>query len=222
MSIYKINFDFNNIVENLIKNINFSFSRFGDGELNCVFNKKGSNCDGHEYFTDLGVELKKILNGSPQYILGLQPLGYSIWKEKIEEFKNLEFCNSDIIHSASIKKRISELIDSLNTRKVILVGPEHLSRIPKLNIYQHVKIPLKNCWSERNRIEKEIRDNIIDNVVIIYSASMMSNVIIDSIFNDFKNKITQIDCGSVFDPYVGLQTRKYHKTIIESNENNNL
>ena len=102
MENFKINFTYNNLLNNISNSVNFSFSRFGDGEWNCIFNKKGHNCDGHEYFTDLGLELKKIVEGIPEYIVGLQSLGYSIWKDDIDKLTNINFSDSDILHRASI------------------------------------------------------------------------------------------------------------------------
>jgi hypothetical protein len=44
---------------------------------------------------------------------------------------------------------------------------------------------------------------------------MASNVIIAQFAREYGNTITQIDAGSVFDPYCGVQTRRYHHKIIE-------
>jgi len=38
-------------------------------------------------------------------------------------------------------------------------------------------------------------------------------VLIDDLWNIYKDTITQIDCGSLFDPYVGRKTRTYHKNL---------
>ena len=46
---------------------------------------------------------------------------------------------------------------------------------------------------------------------------MMSNVLIDDLYNEFGNKHILLDMGSVFDPYVNKNTRSYHNKIIERN-----
>ena len=214
MEIHTIKFGFDNLISNLEKNINFSFSRFGDGELNCAFGKKGKNCDGHEYFEDMGLELKKILESSPKYNVSIQPHGYNIWKHKILELKGIEFSNSDIIHNASVSREINKLFKILDNKNVLLVGPKHLSKLNEFKINNHIVIPSENCWLHYKTIEESIRKILKPDIVILYSASMMSNVIIDNLYNEFKNTITQIDCGSVFDPYVGLSTRTYHKKML--------
>ena len=111
MTKINVKFDFEDLITKIKNKENFSFSRFGDGELNCAFGKSGKNCDGHEYFPDMSVELLKILNRGVDYTIGLQNLGYTIWKNKIDEFVNLEFCNSDILHKASIKGEFNLLFE---------------------------------------------------------------------------------------------------------------
>ena len=216
MEKFEVPFTYDDLVNNIRNKINFSFSRFGDGEWNCIFNKKGSNCDGHTYFTDLGLSLKSVVESSPKYNVGLQNLGYTLWKDEIDKIPNIKFSDSDILHKASIKGLLPSLFESLNNRDIILVGPKYLSNLDRIKVKHHIIIPKHNCWVERMSVESSIRSMVKDNDVIIYSASMMSNVIIDSLYNDYTNTITQIDCGSVFDPYVGLITRRYHENIINN------
>lgn len=52
----------------------FSLSRFGDGELNAIFGEKGANCDGQQYFPDLGSRLREILERRLGYLMGLQTM----------------------------------------------------------------------------------------------------------------------------------------------------
>lgn len=217
----KINY--NAILDNLNGNTNFSFSRFGDGELNAIFEKKGANCDGHEYFADMGVRLKNILNSEQKYYLGLQSLGYGIWKQKVDEIikaNKLVFSDADILHTASIKGQLKPFIEALNNRNVIFVAPEYLIDGNVINCYSAVIIPEKNCWNYYENIKNTIINVTNENDVIVYSASMMANVLIDDMYKEFGETITQIDCGSVFDPYVGVSKRRYHNSIIERENGN--
>lgn len=216
-------FTFDELVSNLENNINFSFSRFGDGEWNCIFLNpeqraaKKANCDGHEYFLDLGDALRSIVvDGSPEYNVGLQNLGYRIWKEEIDKIADVSFSDSDILHKASINGILDKLFDSLKNRRTILVGPDYMASMDRINYTHHIIVPNKNCWNERDRIESSIKRLVEPNDVVLYMASMTSNVLIDSIYKAYGKSITQIDCGSVFDPYVGVKTRKYHDDIIKA------
>ena len=49
---------FEELIEKIKNKEMFSFSRFGDGEMNAVFGKEGMNCDSHRYFPDMGLRFK--------------------------------------------------------------------------------------------------------------------------------------------------------------------
>src|SRR5210317_64019 len=56
--------------------IHFAFSRMGDGEFDCILGNTGANCDGHEYYKEMGIELGDIIEwwseAQPEnYYLGL-------------------------------------------------------------------------------------------------------------------------------------------------------
>jgi hypothetical protein len=214
MSLITINLD---IVEKLKLKENFSFSRYGDGEWNCLLGKKGQNCDAHKYFDDLGAELKRILFQSPNYYIGLQNLAYTQQPDlisKITETYNLKWCNSDMLHHMSIKNTIQPFFDALKGRNVLLVAP---NRLKKLDIWnQFISVPEKDCWLSYELIKKEIQLQIKKDIVILYCASMMSNVLIDHFSSE---DITQIDCGSVFEPFIGHANRTYHANKIKQLRN---
>lgn len=189
----------------------FSFARFGDGELNAMMGKAGHNCDKHEYFPDMGKRLKQIFLSKPEYMVGIQPL--SVSQEKylpLIEQAEINFVNADVIHNASIDERLGRFFDVLKTRKVVLVGPQHLEFFKATLLV----IPDRNCWLEYERIKDIIQFVMIDfekigetNVVFLLCASMMSEVIIDT----FKNSgHTFIDMGSSLDFYAGKPSRSYH------------
>lgn len=192
----------------------FSFSRWGDGEWNAVFGVKGQNCDGHKYFTDMGRRLREILSSKPTYILGLQPLAVRIYGKHIENLTKqfeLTWINSDVFHNANMDGSISKLWDCLGNKKVLIVGPKHLdsSNISKLFPFEFYQIPSKNCWIEHDRILNDLNETIKEDHVVLFCASMMTNVLVD----ELHEKCTLIDFGSVLDPYVGVNSRRYHKKL---------
>jgi hypothetical protein len=58
-----------------------------------------------------------------------------------------------------------------------------------------------------------------DDTVFLFAASIMSNPVI---YNSPKINCTFIDIGSLFEPYVGLQNRSYHKEVTQEIINKNL
>lgn len=203
----------------------YTFSRFGDGEWNAILEKKGQNCDGHKYFPDMGLRLKEVLTSSPEYYVGLQNLAHRQNTEIIDNYANeygIKWVASDIFHHASIKGNLQPLLDALDTRNVILVGAEHLKNYNKK--FKFIPVPSKDCWTDYKktltRIQEYLLQNDADNLeepknyVILFCASMMSNVLIDDLHPIAEVVgVTLIDMGSVFDPFVGKNSRAYHKKL---------
>jgi hypothetical protein len=192
----------------LIKsNVNFKFARYGDGEIFCMTGKAGSNCDGHEYFEDLGQRLRESLK-DPDYIIGIQPLSVAHLRDKVDGlFSHLNLVDADVLHSASIDKKLNLFMEAISSRYVIIVGPPHLASL--LDECVHIVIPTQNCWLQYEKVKKDLAFHLEDvkDAVVLLCASMMSEVLI----SDFKNEDhTFIDCGSVFDPYCHVRSRSYH------------
>lgn len=205
---------FDRICQMLRDGENFKFARFGDGEAACMLGKIGKNCDGHEYFPDLGMALNDAFYSNPKYMVGIQPLmvQQGTWDKLISQREGYpkNIYDADVLHSASIDGRLGEFINACNTRNVILVGPSHLSELAMRNEWDFVQIPNKNCWLSVKETIREILEYTIEWSVILICASMASEYIIHW-FRDYYNAL--IDCGSVFDPYVGKLSRSYHHKL---------
>ena len=201
------------LIDKLIKKEKFSFARYGDGEMNCIFGLEGHNCDGHDYFPDMGKRLELILDSDPTYYLGEAAIARRYWGDEIDITKaahpGLSWINADCLHLRSIADTIWPFFDALKKRDVVMVAPEKL-RKHSLFLNAFVPIPEQNCWLEYEHIHKEISKYIFnEDVVVVYCASMMANVLID----DFSPLCTNIDLGSLIDPYMGFMTRSHHAKI---------
>jgi hypothetical protein len=217
------NFTVDELLSNLKNGVHFSYSRFGDGELGCLLGRQGQNCDGHVYFPDLGQRLKSIIESKPEYYTGLQSLGKRIFEnhdKHKDEFKRLEalneWCPNELVHHISIKDRMNELYDALKDKNVLLVGNASLQMLNGFD-FDLIDIPTRNCWLVYHTTHRRLLEHLNEGDIILYSASMMTNVLIDDFYNIFGTTITQLDCGSMFDPYVNVNSRSYHKQILSRN-----
>jgi len=209
------------VLENLKNNIPFSYARYGDGEWNAILGKNGENCDKHQYFPHMGFRLMRIIDNIPKYHIGMQSLArnQNTGKPEFDRLvKKNQWCSTEIFTRASIKGNMQPFFDALKGKNIIFVTNNHTS--DNLNEFYHtpVYIPEVDCWNEYGRISSDIKKNIVkysltSSIIILYSASMMANVLIGDIYAAYGNMITQIDTGSVFDPYVGRNTRSYHKNL---------
>lgn len=193
----------------------FDFSRFGDGEFNAIYRDQKSvqNCDGHMYFDDMGDRLLEILKSNPEYYIALQSLAHRQRTKQIDSLTDvygLSWCEANILHRANIKGRLPELFEVLSDRDVLLVGPVHLKELAEREDWYYLNVPVKNCWLHYKEIKAELTALIpVKDWVFLYCASMMANVLID----DFSGRVTQIDAGSIFDPHVGVKSRRYHHDL---------
>ena len=209
---------YNTILEHLNKGENFSISRFGDGEWNCIFGKQGKNCDAHTYFPDMGRRLRKVLKDNRDYYFGLQNMALRMYEDEINGYiidYGLDFVKSDFLHHASIKDELGLFFDALKGKDIVLVGPERLKKLKQIEVREYVVVPDVDCWNAYVPTLKQLLPVVKENTVVLYCASMMSNVLIDDLFITKNNTITQIDCGSVFEPYINVRNRSYHKGIIQ-------
>ena len=196
---------------------NFSWSRWGDGEWNAIKEKHGQNCDKHFYFPDLGSALRDVLESKPDYNISLQNLALT-QNKGVEIFERLTAFNewapvNEYLVRLSLKNKLGPFFDVLKKRDVIIVGNEKVCNIKQIKC-EKIIIPSVNCWYAYLEILQKIKSAIKKDVVILYAASMMANVLIDNVYNIHKENITQIDVGSVLDPYVGINSRTYHKKVI--------
>lgn len=206
---------FEDMVRMLNEGTAFAFSRFGDGEFNAVFGGVGANCDGHPYYPDLGLRLRKIVESQPDYLMGLQPLAVMVFgTRRIWELsKGAQWVLADALHNASLECQLDSFFDALTDRRTWLVGPEHLHAFSKSKGWSHQRVPAKDCWAEYTEILHHLENSISDSGdVVLFCASMMSNVLIDDLFR-LAPENTYIDAGSVFDPYTGVISRAYHKEL---------
>mgnify|MGYP000008573971 CR=1 FL=1 len=126
------------------------------------------------------------------------------------------------MHRQSIRTNgnLNDLFEALQTRDLIFVANENLIwMINKLtddysnSAYNHIVISPKDCWLEYKEVLERLHELITKDTVILYCASMMTEVLIDDVWNKYGDSVTQIDIGSLFDPFVGESTRSYHKKL---------
>jgi len=216
-----IDLTFQQVLKNIKNNKTFTYARYGDGEWNAILGEKGQNCDQHKYFPEMGSRLKSIIDKKPKYYIGLQSIANNIYAGRHIEFDRLvaknKWCSTEIFTEASIAGTFNQFFEALVQKNIIFVGNWHTFKNLLQITSTPITIPEIDCWNNYEKILSElaakIREYKFDNLIILYSASMMTNVLIDDIYGAYGNALTQIDMGSVFDPYVGRKTRTYHKTL---------
>ena len=210
---------YEDILYKLENDINFHFVRYGDGEWSIILK---NNVYDHllkkwgDSLKPFSKILRDIVESKPQYYFGIQNLAYRNWHEEIDILtKDMNLVKADIFHSRSQKNTIKDFFNILSNKNVILIGPEYLNKISEFKFIHHIITPEYHVWNSLDKIEKEIEEFIStqnEKIVLIYSCSIASKILIDK-FSD--KKITQIDTGSLLDPYVGVNSRSYHINVLK-------
>ena len=211
---------FDDMCDKLRARENFSLARFGDGEFACLLGDDGGNCDSHPYYKDLGLALSAVLLRPQMYHIGMQPkatrdLGNRINKWIADNNCQIDWCDADIIHDASTDGRLSELHASMRGRKKILVGPKHLKGLAVTMQAYFIETPSFPVWKAWTTIYADVTEQLDKDCVVLWCASMATEVMLDKVAREYGDTVTQIDVGSAFDPYCNVRSRRYHKQIIE-------
>lgn len=215
------NLTFAKLIDKINNKQPFSFVRYGDGEWNAIFQKNGNNCDGHEYFSDMGTALANIVKSNPNYYLGMQSLAMNTQGDRINKFIDdyyisIEWVDADILHHANIAGKFDILFKALNNSFVIMVSPAHLKGMKDYFSYDYfIEIPDKNCWTTKDKTIAQTANAIdkLETPVVLFTASMAANYYIDILYYMYGKSIIMIDAGSIFEPYIGKQTRSYHSKL---------
>lgn len=215
----------------------FTLSRWGDGEWYCLLGESGQNSDKQPYHPALGEELRNILYAMnnrvanykgiehSKYLLAMRFPDQGDLQEGIPRWlkrnaPNLTWFNAGLIwHDLSVAGRIGELIEAYKTLPLIMVGPPHLRTLvgtwlPDLTSF--VEVPLIDAWQAVDEIEKDILDlygihSRDSQVIVSFSCGITAKPLIDRIHRRTQGEAFLIDAGSVFDPYCGVNTRRYHR-----------
>ena len=186
------------------------YSRFNDGEWTAISRKctAGMNCDKHKYFERMGVDLENVLLNYEfdlDYILQFdrQWMRLPLVKETFELMTRLNselaFIDKDFIRDAyeNDTNAFKQFIKMLGRKNVVIVGPAYLEELRQFFEFGHVVVPLVDCYLEKDRILEDIDEMPHGNVIYLYSASMLSNILIDEqSFEDI-----HLDVGSVWDAF---------------------
>lgn len=197
-----------------------ALSRWGDGEWLNIRKAPGTNCDGNIYYPDLGDRLEKIANVKQDYYMGAQDYKKFNLLSDVEKYDKQNWIDADMLHKASMEGRLDTLIDALEGTEVVYIGNKDLKNLAFIDTF--IAIPDKNVWKFRDRVIEVIKTTITDeHKTYLFSAGMATNIFIHELWN-YNKKNSYIDVGSVFDPYVGKNTRSYHKNLKVSNDSDHM
>jgi hypothetical protein len=200
----------------------FSIARYNDGEWHCMRNREDrprnsiANCDKHRYFPELKQELLTAVTSEDnakhsedeKYFFQASLFYWkpSWYDDYINWGMKVKFLQNDYIREIMYDPdKWIPMINILNTKNVIMIAPKHIKLYKKkLDYKEFIEIPYRQCYLEKDRVIKEMREymNKYDHIVFIFCASMMTNAIIDNLFLETKDKHFMLDFGSAIDTFI--------------------
>ena len=220
----KINLPVEHYLQLIEDNISFSFSRFGDGEILCMFPNGWLhvNCDGSAFLPEIKEPMKDIFRHKYDYYHCLLDCSFDLngdlFRDFIEETcPDMDLYNGEVWQEMVGDGRIEELTYTVSKdHHPVFVGGTHFENIHLLNgfIHEpiHVKVPNKDSFLHINSIMAEISRLFLEgNRMFLFSAGYTTKIIIDQLYPYIGDEAFMIDMGSVFDPFLGILNRDGQK-----------
>ena len=203
----------------------FSFSRYWDGEIECMVGRKGLgyNCDKCHYTDALQAALLKTIENNYDYYHAInQPKSNENTKGLQAQFEHLlETMNSKIkwydfmvFQYAVETGKFYPMLEALRKKPVLFLGGGHLAKVRELlPRAEFIETPATDAFEKLDEIKAQVKIRVDSQPVVILCLGMASNVFIDEMFPVYGRLITMIDMGSAWDALLGLKTRRWIRKI---------
>lgn len=196
----------------------FSLSRFGDGEVLCMFHNGWlhENCDGSKFLDELIEPMKQIFRNQYPYYHCILDCSFDLNGDKFTEFveqtcPDMPLYNGEIWQHLSFSDRITELVEALSLHQPVFIGASHLSKVSKMNSIgdiSHILTPDRDSYKSFNRIFDDcMKYHEIGHRFFAFACGYTSKILIDTLFPYIGHDSFLVDFGSVFDPYCGVLSR---------------
>ena len=195
----------------------FSFVRYGNGEWDCILKLYHKTRSGSQKFTP---DLQRALVASltqyrtGEYYWALQSASFlkrvgilpkaEAWLAANKLY--IPWHDGEAFTRPSMKGQFYPLIAALKKQRVVVVGPQWLMKLPFASVF--VPVASHNCWTNIEAIKAALIN--VQNAVVSFSAGPATKVLIHYLQPIIGNSCWLIDFGSIWDPYCGVKSRRYH------------
>lgn len=208
----------------------FSFIRYGDGEWSAILGDRSRTSSGSHTLRlpvlrrDLSDSLTKPRRADNCYYslretsinerAGRRGKQASHWLK--QNTRKIRWHNCTILYQSSRKGQLYPFIRSLRNSPlpVVVVGPKRLRALsPSVFEFAHfVEIPNRDAYVMKTPIIKRVLE-VETPALFLFVAGPAAKALIYKLFKPLGETCTMIDCGSLWDIYVGKKTRQYHRRM---------
>lgn len=202
-------------VDKLKSGEKFSMARWGDGELYCMWGKKGGNSNGCRYSPELREALVKAMEPREGFYHGLQRVLPVDEKKILEQYPNVDWYETECLSEAVAEGKLYPLIEQLKKMRCHFIANETIS--PFLD--EHFAFNLHTIFPKSNAYDSQLNIVPVDGTVYLFSCGMAANAWISQLHG--KADCWLIDVGHIWDPFTGLMSRcdLEGKTLQDINRN---
>jgi hypothetical protein len=215
-------------LEKINKNEPFSLTRFGDGEVLCMFNPTFFNSRPiyKDWILSCGPIMKQIfINNYAYYHCFLDCTFWTRGPHRGDAFINFlnetcpttEFYDGEFWQNLSFTNRITEITSAIDPYGPVFIGGKHLENmklVTGITSMQNIIIDDDNGYLDKDRVRNTIIKKFGEGSrMFCFSASILSKVLIDELYPMIGDTCFLIDFGSVFDPYCGILSRSNMVTV---------
>jgi len=187
-------------VNKLQKGERFSLARYGDGELYCIWGKRGTNSNGCHYTTELREALIESLKPKKNFIHGLQRVLPRDEERIVKEYPDIDWHDTEFLSEAVANGELFPLIEQLRRMRVATIYKRNPSKI--INNEFSFIVPPSNSYDLREDIVNWVKNTPAD--VFLFSCGMAANALIYELHGI---DAWLIDVGHIWDPFFDEMSR---------------
>jgi len=201
--------------------VHFAEACYGDGEWKCILGYPGGTQRGTEQLYEkwLGRALADtLINPAGQWCIYLHaPRNPKLEREAAQWVRDHDidviWFSSRCLTAAFGRGEADVFFKACRGRRVILVGPEHLKRLPQevLGHAHHVQVTLTRAYEEVDATCKAVLSLAEPGDIVLFASGFASNLAIHRLCPDLLGKVTLWDVGAIFDPLCGVYSRRGYK-----------
>lgn len=177
----------------------FSLARYGDGEMLCMWGRKGANSNGCRYSPELRQGLLESMHHKDStFIYGMQRVLPMDMARMLNEYPDIDWHDSEIWGEAVANGELYPFIEQLKKMRVVIISNKTIKPVAEMLGAEFIEVPPSNAFDNPPIFE------VKKDYVYLFACGMAANVFVSRLHGQ---DAWFIDVGHIFDPLVGIMSR---------------